>query len=40
MEIEENKGVGVKIHWGKSKLDFLFDKSDDIDTIRGRKVIM
>jgi hypothetical protein len=35
MEIEEKCAVKIKVHWGKQKLDFTLDKSDDLDTVRG-----
>lgn len=37
MEIEEKNAVKVKVHWGKQKLDFALDKSDDLDTVKGRR---
>lgn len=38
MEIEEKQSVKVKIHWGKQKIDFLLDKSEDMETFKGREI--
>lgn len=35
MDIESKSSVRVKIHWGKLKLDFDFERLEGIDELKG-----
>jgi hypothetical protein len=37
MEIEGKKGIQVKILWGKQKFDLVYQRTDDLDTLKGRQ---
>jgi hypothetical protein len=35
MDIESQRSVRVKLHWGKLKLEFDFDRLEGVDELKG-----
>ena len=41
MDIEKPASVvTVKFQWGKQKFDFELDRTDDLDTVKGRRLLV